>query len=161
MIYMSKEKDFYEELMRVFVSASIYILMFLVASFIFYMTVALCIEFISTMRVHVAYLWKASVDWITESSSIWILLAEKFLNTVTFILVLVKSFKILSSYSHHHHISVKDLLEISIIALLMEVVFNFWLHSMEINILFACLAIALVVIYARFPLYHRHVIWKH
>ena len=50
------EQEFFQAIMRRFVSVSIYILMFLVASFIFYMTITLCIEFVSTMRVHVGYL---------------------------------------------------------------------------------------------------------
>ena len=156
---MKKEElDFFEQAMRYFVSTSIYLLMFLVAAFIFYMTVTLFVEMISTIKVHMSFVWNASMEWIDQSSKIGIQLAEKFLNTVTFILVLVKSFKILISYSKHHHISVKDLLEISIIGLLMEVVFNFWLHSMAINWLFAVLAVFLVVIYAYFPLFHED--WK-
>ena len=148
------ELDFFEQAMRHFVSTSIYMLMFLVAAFIFYMTITLFIEMISTIRVHMGFVWNATMEWIYQSSKMWIQLAEKFLNTVTFILVLVKSFKILISYSKNHHISVKDLLEISIIGLLMEVVFNFWLHNMAINWLSAVLAVFLVVIYAYFPLFH-------
>lgn len=159
---MKKEElDLFEQAMRHFVSASIYLLMLLVASFIFYMTVTLFVEMVSTIRVHMWYIWNASIEWIADSSRIGIQLAEKFLNTVTFILVLVKSFKILISYSRNHHISVKDLLEISIIWLLMEVVFNFWLHSMHINWLFAVLAVFLVVIYAYFPLFHSGNTEKH
>lgn len=159
---MKKEElDLFEQAMRHFVSASIYLLMLLVASFIFYMTVTLFVEMVSTIRVHMWYIWNASIEWIADSSRIGIQLAEKFLNTVTFILVLVKSFKILISYSRNHHISVKDLLEISIIWLLMEVVFNFWLHSMHINWLFAVLAVFLVVIYAYFPLFHSGNAEKH
>jgi uncharacterized membrane protein (DUF373 family) len=54
-----------------------------------------------------------------------ITLTEEILSVVTIILVLVKSFKILVWYSKHHHIAIKDLVEIAIIALIMEVVFNF------------------------------------
>jgi uncharacterized membrane protein (DUF373 family) len=136
-------------------------LMLLVAAFIFYMTVTLFIEMISTIKVHMWYVGHATIEWIAQSSKIGIQLAEKFLNTVTFILVLVKSFKILISYSRNHHISVKDLLEISIIGLLMEVVFNFWLHSMAINWLFAVLAVFLVVIYAHYPMFHEDWTKKH
>ena len=68
-----------------------------------------------------------------------IALTEEILSVVTIILVLVKSFKILVWYSKYHHIAIKDLVEIAIIALLMEVVFNFSIHSMAINWLFAVL----------------------
>jgi uncharacterized membrane protein (DUF373 family) len=38
---------------------------------------------------------------------------------------LVKAFRILESYARYHHIEITDLVEIAIIALIMEVVFNF------------------------------------
>jgi hypothetical protein len=51
-IFMAKEQDFFREVMRMFVSVSIYMMMFLVAAFIFYMTVTLFVEMISTIKVH-------------------------------------------------------------------------------------------------------------
>ena len=84
-----------------------------------------------------------------------IFLTEEILSVITIILVLVKSFKILISYSKHHHIEIKPLVEIGIIALLMEVVFNFGAHSMEINWLFAVFGLGLLVIYAAFPYFRK------
>jgi uncharacterized membrane protein (DUF373 family) len=66
-------------------------------------------------------------------------------------LILVKAYRILESYARHYHIEIVDLVEIAIIALIMEVVFNFTVHSLEINILFAVVGIILLVIYAGMP----------
>ncbi len=151
---MSKEKDFFRELMRAFVSSSIYILMFIVASYIFYMTLFLCYKVISAVIIHTQNLWTITQEWLSQVGKMSISLTEEILSVVTIILVLVKSFKILISYSRNHHIAIKDLVEIAIIALLMEVVFNFSIHSMAVNWLFAVLWAVLLVIYAVFPCFH-------
>lgn len=157
---MSKEKDFFRELMRLFVSGSIYILMFIVAAYIFYMTLFLCYKVVFAIIVHVSHLWDMSAKWIAEAWDMGIMLTEEILSVVTIILVLVKSFKILVEYSKHHHIQIRDLVEIAIIALLMEVVFNFWIHSMAINWLFAVFGATLLVIYAMFPYFRRDKLHK-
>ena len=92
---------------------------------------------------------------LTHTGEMSIALTEEILSVVTIILVLVKSFKILVEYSKHHHIQIKDLVEIAIIALLMEVVFNFGIHSMPINYLFAAFGATLLIIYAAFPYFRK------
>ncbi len=148
---MSQEKDLFREILRLFVSGSIYILMFLVVVFIFYKTLVLFFFVFAAIFVHISSFTHFTFEGISETSTLGIQLAEQILNIVTFILVLVKSYKILVEYSKHQHIAIKDLVEISIIALLMEVVFNFGIHTMSINILFAILGVALLMIYAGFP----------
>jgi hypothetical protein len=37
----------------------------------------------------------------------------------------------------------------------MEVVFNFWVHSLAINWLFAVFGIGLLIVYAMFPYFRR------
>ena len=145
--------------MRLFVSWSIYILMFIVASYIFYMTLFLCYKVISAMIIHISHLWEITQEWLAEVGKMSIVLTEEILSVITIILVLVKSFKILVWYSKHHHIAIKDLVEIAIIALLMEVVFNFWIHSMAINWLFAVFWTALLIVYAIFPYFRRETQW--
>lgn len=152
---MSKEKDFFREIMRLFVSGSIYILMAVIASYIFYMTLFLCYKVATAVILHVWELWDISQEWIRQVGKMSITLTEEILSVVTIILVLVKSFKILVWYSQHHHIAIKDLVEIAIIALIMEVVFNFWVHSLEINWLFAVFGTALLIVYAMFPYFRR------
>lgn len=152
---MSKEKDLFREIMRLFVSGSIYILMFIIASYIFYMTLFLCYKVISAIIIHASHLWEMTQQWLAEVGRMSIVLTEEILSVVTIILVLVKSFKILVEYSKHHHIQIRDLVEIAIIALLMEVVFNFTIHSMAINWLFAIFGTTLLIVYAMFPYFRR------
>ena len=154
---MSKEKDFFRELARLTISGSIYTLMWLVSLYILYMTLFLVYKVLSVIVIHISYLADFSEAWLSKASQMSITLTEEILSVVTIILVLVKSFKILISYSKHHHIEIKPLVEIAIIALLMEVVFNFWAHSMEINWLFAIFGLWLLVIYATFPYFRKKV----
>jgi len=129
--------------------------MFIVAIFIFYKTLVLFFFVFAAIFVHMKEFNQLTFQWLSDTSTLWIRLAEQVLNIVTFILVLVKSFKILVEYSKNQHIAIKDLVEISIIALLMEVVFNFWIHDMSINILFALFWLALLIIYAAFPYFRE------
>lgn len=154
---MSKEKDIFREFMRLIISGSIYTLMFLVAIYVLYMTLFLVYKVFSVIILHIWYLWDFSESGLSEASKMSIILTEEILSVVTIILVLVKSFKILISYSKHHHIEIKPLVEIAIIALLMEVVFNFWAHSMAINWLFAIFGLGLLLIYATLPYFRKKV----
>jgi len=154
---MSKEKDHFRELTRLIISGSIYTLMGLVAIYILYMTLFLVYKVISVIYIHMTYLSDFTETGLSKASQMSITLTEEILSVITIILVLVKAFKILISYSKHHHIEIKPLVEIAIIALLMEVVFNFWAHSMAINWLFAVFGLWLLVIYAIFPYFRRKV----
>lgn len=154
---MSKETDIFRETTRLIISGSIYTLMGLVAIYILYMTLFLVYKVISVIYIHMWYLSDFSEAGLSKASQMSISLTEEVLSVVTIILVLVKSFKILISYSKHHHIEIKPLVEIAIIALLMEIVFNFWAHSMPINWLFAVFWLGLLVIYATFPYFRRKV----
>ncbi len=152
---MSKEKDFFRELMRLLVSSSIYILMWIVALYISYMTLFLCYKVVFSIFIHMSQLGDTTQAGLATVGKMSITLTEEILSVVTIILVLVKSFKILVWYSKHHHIAIKDLVEIAIIALIMEVVFNFWVHSLAINWLFAVFGIGLLIVYAMFPYFRR------
>lgn len=154
---MSKEQDLFREMMRLIISGSIYTLMFLVSLYVLYMTMFLVYKVFAVMIIHMWYLWDFTQSWLTIASQMSITLTEEVLSVVTIILVLVKAFKILISYSKHHHIEIKPLVEIAIIALLMEVVFNFWAHSMPINWLFAVFWLGLLIIYAAFPYFRKKV----
>jgi len=154
---MAKEKDIFRESARLVISGSIYTLMWLVALYILYMTMFLVYKVLSVIYIHMSYVMDFSEAWLSTASKMSITLTEEILSVVTIILVLVKSFKILISYSKHHHIEIKPLVEIAIIALLMEVVFNFWAHSMEINWLFATFGLWLLVIYATLPYFRKKV----
>ncbi len=154
---MSKEKDVFRETTRLLISGAIYTLMGLVALYIMYMTLFLVYKVFSVIVIHFSYLSDFSEEWLSLASKMSITLTEEILSVITIILVLVKAFKILISYSKHQHIEIKPLVEIAIIALLMEVVFNFWAHSMPINWLFAVFGLWLLIIYASFPYFRKRV----
>ncbi len=130
-------------------------LMGIVAIFIFYKALLLAIFVTYTMYYQIMEIPGILLGSVESKKLLGIKSAEQVLNVVTFLLVLVKSFKILKSYSLHHHISIKDLLEVSIIALLMEVVFNFGIHPIELNVLFGILGTILVIVYATLPYFRN------
>lgn len=157
-VLMGKHQETFRLFMKKFVSVCIYLLMILVATYILYKTCILGIYVIQLMAQELSQImqWSLSKEQYLQIKS-----GTEILNVVTFILVLVKSFKILKSYSIHHHIQIKDLVEVSIIALLMEVVFNFGIHDMKTNILFSVLGVVLLIIYATFPYFRRDYEKKH
>ncbi len=153
--HMPKYKNIFTEILRLFVIGSIYVLMTLVAIFILYETAIAFYFVFESISLTIEGFKNHTISEINNFSELGIILAEQLLNIVTFILVLVKSFKILWEYAKHQHIEIKALVEISIIALLMEVVFNFGIHSMEINWLFAVLWVTLLLIYVSFPYFRN------
>lgn len=54
------------------------------------------------------------------------------LHFIAFTIVLVKAYKILMSYAKHQHVSIKYMVEISIIAAAVEIFFNAHAYSTEI-----------------------------
>lgn len=138
-----------------FISVSIYILMFLVAVFVFYKVLILIYSIAIAVWYELQMVSAWNMDFIHWKDWDGIHLIENFLSNITFILILVKAFKILEAYAKHHHMEITDLVEIAIIALIMEVVFNFTVHSIEINILFGFVWIALLIIYAHMPYFRK------
>lgn len=148
-----QEKHFVFRYLSRFVSASIYLLMFVIALFIFYQVIAIAVSLGYNM-----FSWNFMEKWklfLTDTTFWNISVIEILLSHITFILILVKAYRILESYGKHHHIEIKDLVEIAIIALIMEVIFNFWVHSIEINILFSLFWIALLLCYAWIPYFRK------
>lgn len=146
-----KYKKKYFKIISQFVSLSMYILMFLIAAFIFYKVWSLIYYLGINILDEIWLISQWQTDFMNGKSWVGIALIENFLSNFTFILILVKAYRILESYARHYHIEIVDLVEIAIIALIMEVVFNFTVHSLEINILFAVVGIILLVIYAGMP----------
>ena len=147
----NKHKNFLFKYLSQFISASIYLLMLFLAIFIFYKIILLIYFVWDAAIVEIIKTSSWEMNFIEWASGDWVKLIEIFLSHITFVLILVKAFRILESYAKHHHIEITDLVEIAIIALIMEVVFNFAVHSNFINILFGCVWIALLIIYVHFP----------
>jgi uncharacterized membrane protein (DUF373 family) len=148
-------KSFLFKYLSKFISISIYLLMFLVALFVFYKVIILIYYIGFSVYWEIISSVAGDLEFIDGKSWSGIFLIENFLSNITFILILVKAYRILESYAKHHHIEIVDLVEIAIIALIMEVVFNFSVHSLSINILFWAVWVALLVIYASMPYFRE------
>jgi uncharacterized membrane protein (DUF373 family) len=76
--------------------------------------------------------------------------AEDVLHAIALTIVFVKAYRMLLYYLRCHHISVKYIVEISIIAPAVELIFAAENRALEINILFAFFSIAMLVVYLIF-----------
>ena len=63
------------------------------------------------------------LSWSVEPKKF---LEDKILHTIAFSIILVKAYMILVSYAKFKHVSIKYIVEISIIASAVEVIFNSW-----------------------------------
>ncbi len=72
------------------------------------------------------------------------------LHDIALLIVLVKAYRILLYYYREHHISIKYIVEISIIAPAIELLFAPTNHDLFTNILFASFSIANLVLYLLF-----------
>ena len=72
------------------------------------------------------------------------------LHTIAYTIVLVKAYKILMSYAETHHINLKFLVEIAIIAPTVELLFNSEIYTFGTNILFAGFAFGNLLLYLFF-----------
>jgi uncharacterized membrane protein (DUF373 family) len=78
------------------------------------------------------------------------LTAEKVLYTIALTVVFVKAYRMLRYYMRCHHISVKYIVEISIIAPAVELIFVPENRAFEINVLFAIFSVSMLVVYLLF-----------
>lgn len=75
---------------------------------------------------------------------------EHFIHDIVFLIVLIKILLLLLSYFQHHHISIKYIVEISIIAPAIEIIFASDTHTPFILSLFAIFSLANLLIYILF-----------
>ncbi len=72
------------------------------------------------------------------------------LHTIAFTIILIKAYSVLMSYAKTKHLNLKFLLEIGIIAPIIELIFNLSGYKPTMAIFMGCFAIALTVIYLAF-----------
>jgi uncharacterized membrane protein (DUF373 family) len=72
------------------------------------------------------------------------------LHKIAFAIVLVKAYRILRSYAESHHVNIKYLVEIAIIAPVVEVVFNSNTYSFDMSMLFFLMALGNLIVYLYF-----------
>ncbi len=77
-------------------------------------------------------------------------LEHELLHTIAFTIVLVKAYKILIAYAETRHINIKFLVEISIIAPTIELIFNAKGYPLSVNALFASFAFLNLLAYLHF-----------
>jgi len=70
------------------------------------------------------------------------------LEIVALIIILIKAYRLLLFYMKSHHVAVRYIVEISIIAPAVELIFNPHGRDMWLNVLYAVFAIANLIIYA-------------
>jgi uncharacterized membrane protein (DUF373 family) len=75
---------------------------------------------------------------------------ERILHEIAYAIVLVKAYKILISYLKIHHVNIKYIIEISIIASAIELIFHYDTHSDVVLGIFAVFGIANLLIYLFF-----------
>lgn len=78
------------------------------------------------------------------------LTAERVLHTVALMVIFVKAYRLLLFYLKCHHIGVKYIVEIAIIAPAVELIFAPENRVFEVNLLFALFSIAMLVVYLVF-----------
>ena len=71
-----------------------------------------------------------------------------FLHNIAVLLILMKAYRILVEYMRYHHIDIKYMVEIGIVACVLELLFNSQGYTESMQMLLAGMAVAFLAIYA-------------
>ena len=71
-----------------------------------------------------------------------------FLHNVAVLLILMKAYRILVEYMRHHHIDIKYMVEIAIIACVLELLFNYAEYTEDMRMILLGLSLGFLAIYA-------------
>lgn len=71
----------------------------------------------------------------------------EFLHNIAVLLILMKAYRILVEYMRFHHIDIKFMVEIAIVASILELLFNYRVYSIEMRYILLGLAIAFLGFY--------------
>ncbi|PID86250.1 hypothetical protein CSB08_01415 [Candidatus Gracilibacteria bacterium] len=77
-------------------------------------------------------------------------LQHELLHNIAFTIVLVKAYNILMEYAKHKHVNIKYIIEISIIAPVVEVVFNYGSYDFNMLVFLGILSICMSILYLFF-----------
>lgn len=83
-----------------------------------------------------------------ERQSIFNGLNAEFLHNVALLLILLKAYRILVEYMRYHHIDLKFMVEIAIIACVLELLFNYGKYSEDMRLVLLGLGVSFLTIYA-------------
>lgn len=138
------------------------IMNYIVSGYVYFVAFTLVFYMVTSLVTGVLEVYSGLMD---ISSSMKAILAAperskleiELLHTIAFTIVLVKAYKILVSYAQKRHVSIKYLVEISIIAPTIEIVFNSQKYPIEFNIMFGVFAFANLIAYLHFYPTIKHV----
>jgi len=82
-----------------------------------------------------------------ERQAVFNLLNAEFLHNVAVLLIIMKAYRILVEYMRFHHIDIKFMVEITIIACVLELLFNSSVYSIEMRYILAGLAVTFAGFY--------------
>ena len=83
-----------------------------------------------------------------ERQSILNTLNFEFLHTIALLIVLMKAYRILVEYMRWYHVDIKYMIEIGIIASVLELLFNYQSYSQDMLYIFLGIAVSFATIYA-------------
>lgn len=83
-----------------------------------------------------------------ERQSILNALNTEFLHTIALLIVLMKAYRILVEYMRWYHVDIKYMMEIGIIASVLELMFNYQSYSPDMRYIFLGIAVSFAAIYA-------------
>lgn len=72
----------------------------------------------------------------------------EFLHTIAVLIILMKAYRILVEYMRYHHIDIKYIVEIGIIACVLELLFNYGDYSEDMRLIMLGLGIGFLSVYA-------------
>jgi len=82
-----------------------------------------------------------------ERQVVFNILNADFLHNVAVLLILMKAYRVLVEYMRHHHIDIKFMVEIAIIASVLELLFNYKTYGAEMRYVLLGLAITFLGFY--------------
>jgi len=83
-------------------------------------------------------------------------LSVDFLHGIAIFIILIKAYKVLVSYATHHHVSIRYIAEIAIIAGILEILFNTSSYSWEVLAVMSFLSVSTLAIYVwKYPVFEK------
>lgn len=131
------------------------IMNYFVSGYVYFVAFSLVLYMVSSFVTGVLGLVTGLLDVSSSAKALLTsperpILEQDLLHTIAFTIVLVKAYTILISYAQTRHINLKLLIEMSIIAATIEIIFNARSYSIEITILFATFAFLNIIAYLFF-----------
>lgn len=71
----------------------------------------------------------------------------EFLHNVAVLLILMKAYRILVEYMKHHHVDIKFMVEIAIIACVLELLFNFQNYTEDMRLVLLGISVSFLAVY--------------